>query len=136
MEAVTQTYTQLTRQNFALFQDGNIPALLETLNDNVEWISHGPEDIFPWAGTRTGKKEVAEFFATLDNEVDFLAFEPREFIEQNNKVVVLGHSEVRIKKNDKRMDNEWVMVFTYKNGKLARYQEFEDTYKSYVAYTN
>ena len=134
MEAVTQTYTQLTKQNFELFQKGDIPAMLENMHDNVEWITPGPEEYLPWAGKKTGKKAVADWFSTLNEEVDINTFEPREFIEQGNRVAVLGYSESRIKKNNNKVSGDWVMMFTYKDGKLLRYREFRDTYEAYKAY--
>lgn len=87
------TNTMLIQESYGFFKQGNIPALLENLSDDVVWISPGPKDLIPWAGRYSGKKEVAGFFRVIDQEMEFLKFEPREFVEQGNRVIALGHME-------------------------------------------
>ncbi|HYD92711.1 MAG TPA: nuclear transport factor 2 family protein [Flavobacterium sp.] len=130
METAVLTNTELTKQNYALFKEGNIAALLENLAPDVKWVSPGPREHIPFAGEWAGREGVGKFFETVNDTMEFLAFEPREFIEQGNKVVALGYWEGRVRKTGKVDDGEWAMVFTYKNGKVTRFQEFSDTWRS------
>ena len=72
-----------TRKAYELFQRGDIPALIkEMIDENCTWISPGPKDKLPWAGTFKGKQEIANFFAHVDENLEFSEFVPREMIEQ------------------------------------------------------
>jgi ketosteroid isomerase-like protein len=108
--------------------------LLNELTDDVQWTTPGPKDILPWVGARRGKQEVAEFFTVLNEHVEFLKFEPREFIEQGDRVVTLGYFEGKSRRTGRVSASEWVMVFTFRNGKISEHKEFSDTYTAVKAF--
>ena len=122
------TNTQTVQRCFSLFQDGNIPELLNELTDDIKWSTPGPREI-PWAGDREGKKAVGDFFNKVNQNLEFLRFEPREFIEQGNKVVALGNWEAKVKSTGKTAKGDWAMAFWLKDGKAWRFQEYSDTYE-------
>lgn len=134
METAVLTNAMLVQESFKDFTDGNIPALLNNLAENVKWYTPGPKEILPWAGYFDGKEAVAKFFLLLDKEVRFTKFEPKEFIESGDKVVALGSMEGISKRTGKTSRSDWAMVFTVKSGKITRFQEFSDTYNTVQAY--
>jgi ketosteroid isomerase-like protein len=134
METATMTNTQVVQEAYGYFGTGNIPALLNLLSEDIKWIEPGPKDKIPFAGVHLGREAVGRFFSLLDREVNFLKFEPREFIEQGNKVVALGYMEGKSKRTGKLSQTDWAMVFTLKNGKVVHFQEFSDTYEGAKAF--
>jgi ketosteroid isomerase-like protein len=125
--------TTVIQQCYGYFQQGNIPALLNELTDDVKWTSPGPPDLLPTAGVYNGRSGVTEFFKKVAQETEFLAFEPREFIAQNDKVIALGYWEGKSKKTGKVAKNNWAMVFTFRNGKVCNFEEFFDTHNAVEA---
>jgi uncharacterized protein len=125
-----KTNKQIVQNAFGYFTSGNIPALLNNLTDDIKWSTPGPASIIPWVGVRTGKQQVGEFFKLVNENIEFLKFEPKEFIAEGDKVVVLGHWEGKSKKTGKVDASDWTMVFTIKNGKVCEHLEFSDTYKA------
>jgi uncharacterized protein len=121
--------TQTVQKNYEHFKNHNIEALLDDLNDDVKWSVPGPKEL-PWAGVRQGKKEVKEFFDTVFETQEMLKMEPREFIEQDDKLVVLGSWEAKMKKTGKNDKEDWAMAFTFKNGKVSHFQQYSDTYRA------
>jgi len=128
-----QENTKLVQQGYQHFKSGNIPALLDMLSDNVEWVFPELKGVAV-TGTRRGRKEVADFYAKLAETQETLSFEPREFVAQGDKVVVLGHYSFRVKATGKQFESDWAEVFTIKNGKIARFQEYANTAAAMVAY--
>jgi uncharacterized protein len=100
---------EATKKAYETFKRGDIPSLLKDfIDDNCNWISPGPEDKLPWAGTFKGKQEIANFFAQVGQNLDFSEFTPREMIEHGDTVVVLGTSVGRAKKTGKPVkDGYW-----------------------------
>jgi uncharacterized protein len=116
------------KRSYEFFKRGDIPALLEDLiADNCTWISPGPKDKLPWAGTYKGKQEIANFFVQVERTLEFSEFTPREMIEQGNIVVVLGTLAGRAKTTGKPVKNEWAHVFKFSQGKVVFFQEYIDT---------
>jgi ketosteroid isomerase-like protein len=128
-----QQNIKLVQQCYQNFKSGNIPALLDLLDDSVEWQLPDLKGVAV-SGKRRGRKEVANFFTTLAQTQETLSFEPREFVAQGDKVVGLGHYSFRVKATGQAFESDWAQVFTIKNGKIARFQEYADSAAAVFAY--
>jgi len=125
---------QAAQAGYAAFGRGDMPAILEMLADDIEWVDPGPADVLPTAGTHRGKAAVGEFFRILSETEDFETFEPREFIAQGDKVVALIHAEATIRSTGKKMVQDEAHVWTFRDGKVARIQLYLDTAAMVAAY--
>lgn len=127
--------TQVVKNAYAAFQRGDIGGVLATLDDSIEWHAViGTEGVVPHAGVRRGLNGVGEFFSILGTTTDFQAFEPQEFIAQGDQVAVVGKYKAKVKPTAKTIESGWVMIFTFKNGKIARFREFTDSAQLVRAY--
>jgi uncharacterized protein len=121
-----QENTQLVQQGYRDFQNGDIQSLLEMLSSDVEWVLAQVHGV-PLGGTYHGVDEVRQFFSSLDDNQEPQQFEPREFVAQGDKVVVLGHYLWHVKSTGRQWESDFAHVFTVRDGKVTRYQEFTDT---------
>ena len=120
--------TQLVKDAYAAFQRGDIQAILDMLDESVEWHGViGTEGVLPQAGRRHGRAAVADFFRQVAEATTFEAFEPREFIAQGDQVCVVGYYRGRANTTGESYANDWVMVFQVRNVRLARFREFTDS---------
>jgi uncharacterized protein len=117
---------QVVQQCYAEFGKGNIPGLIENFANDIEWINPGGEENY-LAGTYRGKKEVADFFQRLSSTTEYTKFEPREFLTDADKVVVLGYSEGHSKFTGRNFKSDWVMVWTVNKALVKRYIGFFDS---------
>ena len=116
----------LVRQAYENFTRGEINALLGQFSDDIEWRQPGVEGA-PLYRERHGREQVAEFFAELDAAEEVVTFEPREFIAQGDRVVVLGRYRFSVRETARQYESEWAHVFTVRDGKIATFQEYMDT---------
>ena len=122
-----QENTQLVRSMFEAFQKGDVPGVLDTLTEDVEWRLAGPTEV-TYAGIRRGRDQVAEVFKVLGETSEFEQFELHDYIAQGDKVVVLGHERQRVKATGQVVETEWAMVFGLHQGKVARFHNYVDTH--------
>jgi ketosteroid isomerase-like protein len=121
-----QQNKQLVQEAYRLFQSGDIRGVIERCRDDVEWTS--PEsDFIPFAGAFHGRQGAADFFTRLEANVQAIRFEPREFIAEGDKVVVLGQATWHVKSTGRRFDTPWIHVFEMRDGKVARFEALADT---------
>ena len=118
--------TQLVHQAYQHFKNADIQSVLGLLSEDVEWTLFEIEGV-PFSGTRRGSERVGEFFSEVFDTEEVLHFEPREFVAQGDKVVALGHYAWRVKSTGREYETDFVHVFSVRDGKVARYQEFMDT---------
>ena len=53
--------------------------------------------------------------------------EPREFVAQGDRVLVVGFARGRIKATNKTFEDDWIFAITVRDGKLTSIREFVDT---------
>ena len=53
--------------------------------------------------------------------------EPREFVAQGDRVLVVGVATGRIKATNKTFDDDWVFAITVRDGRLTNIREYVDT---------
>ncbi|MBI4244719.1 MAG: nuclear transport factor 2 family protein [Planctomycetes bacterium] len=111
---------------FESFTKNDIKGILERLSEDVNWHVSGPQQI-PYAGKRAGKEKVDEFFRLIGKSITHDKFEPQEFIARDDKVVVIGSEKFKVKFTNKAVINDWIMVFTLKDGKVIRFFEYGNT---------
>ena len=119
--------TRLAQSTYEAFGRGDMPALAEVMADDIEWVIPGDPVDDPNAGTFNGKEAVLGWFGGLAGTLDFATFEPREFIAQNDKVVSLVYAEATVRKTGRTLVNHEAHVWTFRDGKVARFQIYEDT---------
>jgi ketosteroid isomerase-like protein len=115
--------TALVQQGYQLFSQGDIPGLLKLMSPDVAWELNKVENA-PFTGSFKGVEGVAQFFSALSGSIDILKYEPREFIAQGNKVVVLGQNRYRVKGQKDEFEERWVDVLTVEHGKIIRYEQY------------
>lgn len=80
-----------------------------------------------YAGRRNGRAGVAKFFADLVAADDVGLFEPREFIEAGDNVIVLGFEQAIVRNTGHRFESMWAHVFTIRNERIVRWRGWFDT---------
>ena len=113
---------QVVERMFAAFAEGNVDDIVETVSDDSVWIYHGTQVILK--ARYIGKEGARTFFTTILTYTEILHFEPKQYILQDNMVVVLGNEHQKVKRSGKELKQEWVQVYTVENNLITRMEEF------------
>ena len=118
---------ELVKGMFGAFAQGRIEEVLQMVSEDLDFQHPMPQSIWPWAGKRSGRQSLADFFAGLAKTVEYDQFEPREFIAQDDFVAVVLFERGRAKATAVTFDNLYVLVFKFAEGKVTQIRIFEDT---------
>ena len=119
---------------YAAFGAGDVPSILASLADDVDWeYGPGSTDV-PWLQHRSGHNAVAGFFNSL-SAVDIHKFAPKELLETDGVVVALIDVDFTVKATGKRVTEEdEIHVWRFNaDGKVARYRHGVDTHAAQLA---
>jgi ketosteroid isomerase-like protein len=116
----------IVEQAYNNFKTGNIDALLNLMSEDITWTLPEMEGV-PFAGARTGRASVGEFFQSVGRSQDVLSFEPRELIAAGDKVIALGSYTWRVKANNREFSSDFAHAWTIRDGKLIAFHEYTDT---------
>ena len=119
---------------YGAYGSRDLETVLKGFAADVEWHAHGRPSDFPGLGPRKGVDELREFFQLVGANVDFTAFSPNEFYADKDKVFVLGHYAMTVKKTGHNFASDFVHVMPFKDGRIVKFDEFLDTAGLAAAY--
>jgi ketosteroid isomerase-like protein len=114
------------KQMYEAFGRGDISAILDKLDDNVEWDTDYGDTGVPWLQARRGKANVPGFFEALA-PLSFTKFEPHTFGADNNKVVAVIDIELDTQGKHYVIPNEGHLWTFNDQGKVTGFQHMTDT---------
>ena len=116
-----------TQEAYAAFGRGDMQPLMDSLSPDVTWGMIGrPHDV-PMAGIRKGKQGALDFFQTLQEVQELKEFAPQKFVGDDDTVVIIGHTKWKMHKSGVEGENDWVHVFTIKDGLVTSFRGHQDT---------
>lgn len=114
------------KKAYQSFIEGNIQEVIDGLHDDAVYQYNAPA-VVPMAGNFEGKQGILRFFQMISETVDIFLFEPQEFIDGGDKVVVIGREGARSKKTGKSYEGNFVHVADVEDGKVKRLRLYPDT---------
>jgi uncharacterized protein len=121
---MSNNHVQIVRGFFAAIGRGDMQGLLGLCAEDIEWII--PGEGWPLAGTYRGHAGLADLFRKASETMETVT-EPREFVAQGDRVLVVGFARGRIIATNKTFEDHWVFAITVQKGKLTTIREYIDT---------
>jgi ketosteroid isomerase-like protein len=115
---------QTVQDFFAAIGRGNRQDLLALSAEDIEWTIPGED--WPLAGTHRGHAGLADLLETASNTLE-TDTEPREFIAQGDRVLVVGFASGKVKATNRTFEDHWVFAITVLDGKVTNIREYIDT---------
>ncbi len=119
---MSQQDVETMRSAYAAFNRGDIAAVLNVFDPNIEW--HEPGGGRAPRGTFHGGQTVAQdVFSTIPENFDEFRADPEQFIDAGDHVVVVGHFHGRAK-SGQELNVPYVHVWPMRNGKPVRFHNY------------
>lgn len=120
----TEKNVQTVKDFFAAIGRSDSEGLLALVAEDIEWIIPGED--WPLAGTRHGRAGLADLLVTASKTME-TSTEPREYVAQGDRVLVIGFARGKIKATNKTFEDHFVFAITVRDGKLTKIREYIDT---------
>lgn len=118
--------TDTVKAMYEAFGRGDVPAILDKLDDNVEWDTDYTDPAAPWLAPRRGKANIPAFFGAVAT-MGITKFDPHTIIGEGNKVIAVIDIEGDYKGNHYAIPNEGHFWVFNDAGKVTKYQHLTDT---------
>lgn len=115
---------QTVKDFFTAIGRGDRQALLALVAEDIKWIIPGED--WPLAGTYRGHAGLADLLDTASRSME-TSTEPREFVAQGDRVLVVGFASGKVKATNKPFEDDWIFAITVRDGRLTSIQEYIDT---------
>lgn len=124
---MSQANVEMVKSLYGAFARGDVPAVLAGLDAKVEW-READNFIYADGNPYIGPDAVLQgVFMRVGMEWDGFAATPERLLDAGDTVVSLGRYTGKYKATGKRIDAQFVHVFSLENGKVVRFQQYADT---------
>ena len=115
---------------YAALKLGQFDFVLNSLDDDVEFISYAPVEIFPFLGHRRGKAAMADVLSGAYKSFDFVTYEPLSMILESENVAVQIFVRVVHRKTRRSVQVVVAHFLRFRDGKIAEIREFMDSFRA------
>lgn len=122
-----KTASNIVQGMYKAFASGDMPVIIAALDPQVEWWE-AENFIYADKNPYVGPKAVLEgVFMRIGNEWEGFAVSPEEVLDGGNTVIGHGHYSGTYKKTGERIQAQFAHFFTFRNGKVMKFQQYTDT---------
>ncbi|MCF8243920.1 MAG: nuclear transport factor 2 family protein [Saprospiraceae bacterium] len=126
------------QQIYSCFGQGDIPGILEKLDDNVQWEGWADNSAqkagVSWMQHRIGKEGVMAFFQTFGTEIKIKDFQVLSLMDGGNQIAAEFYIEADVVATGKSYHDEEMHLWTFNDaGKVIRLRHYLDTQKHIMA---
>lgn len=115
------------RGMYEAFGRGDISTVIAALDPQVEWWE-AENFIYADRNPYTGPQAVLEgVFIRIAEEWDGFLVSPKEILDAGETVIGHGYYSGTYKRNGERVRAQFAHFFTFKDGKVAKFQQYTDT---------
>jgi len=119
--------TEMVRGFYQAMAHGDIAAALGTFDPHIEW-NEAENFLYSDGNPYVGPQAVLEgIFARLGGEWEGFSATPEQILDAGDTVVILGRYRGTFKATGASINAQFVHVFTCKDGKIVRFQQYTDT---------
>ena len=118
--------TETVQAIYEAFGRGDVPTILDKLDDAVEWETTVPVSDVPWLQARRGKAKIVGFFESLA-PLKITRFEPHTIFDGGDKVFVLIKFEATARGKSYSFPNNGHLWQFNAAGKVVKYDHVTDT---------
>lgn len=113
---------QIVDKMFRAFGAKDVDAVVDTFSDDAVLIYHGTQ-VMP-AAKFQGKDGARMFFEFNINALNVVFFNTNEFVEEGNRLIVLGNEHFISRQDGAHLKNAWVQIYIITDGLISKMEEF------------
>ncbi|WP_020141211.1 nuclear transport factor 2 family protein [Streptomyces sp. 351MFTsu5.1] len=134
MTTAAPTARAVVNAFFDRFGSGDLPGALDLFAERVDFEVGGAANV-PWAGSRSTRSEIADFFAVLTKELTPAEeFTLHTTVADDRHAVVLGRSRFGVRVTGRTFTNDFALHITVADGRIVGYHMYEDTHAISTAF--
>jgi len=102
--------------------------IAKLFSETLEWDIAGDTGALPWIGDKSGRAAITDFVRDSRAMIERISFEVHDILASDNRAVILGSLESKLKRNGKVVATDFAIVLTVTNGEIVRFQMLEDSF--------
>lgn len=124
---MSEETVKIVQGMYDAFASGDIPTIVGSLDPQVEWWEAENfiyDDGNPYVGPEAVLTGV---FMRIATEWEGFAVTPKEVLDAGDTAIGYGHYSGTYRKNGQKVRAQFAHFFTFRDGKIVKFQQYTDT---------
>ena len=110
------------------FYSRDLEGALARLSDDIDYMAAAPIDILPHLGHRRGKAQIRQMWQTVLARYSSMRYELPFIVAEGDKVATLVRAFYRKSGNDRIVQFDIAIFFTFRDGRVTQIREVVDSF--------
>lgn len=124
----TEETRTLVRTLYEAYAKGDGATVATLVDDDIEWIIHGPVQLFSFMGPRHGKAEVLETLAGIGKDYVLERYEPVWMVVEGDRAAVLSKAAFTQRSTNRRLSFNLANFVRVRDGRIIEFVELSNTF--------
>ena len=107
---------------------GNIEFVLGFVDEDVDFVSYAPVEIFPCLGKQHGKAAVAASLKAIHESFEFLTYQPILLVAEREDAAVTIMAKLKQRATGRIIHIVFAHFLRFRNGRIVEFREFMDSF--------
>ncbi len=113
---------------YGAYRRHDVERFAALLHDNIDWVIHGPIDVFPFAGLRRGRTAVLQAIADITRLYALESHRPEVVIVEGDRAAVMADVGFRQIASGRVIRFRVANYLRIEDGRLIEFREFADSF--------
>lgn len=98
------------------------------IHDDIDWIIHGPIEVFPFAGLRRGRPAVLQALAVMGLSYSLESYEPDFVIVEGDRAAIMADVGLAQRASGRLLRFRSANFLRVRDGRMIEFREFADSF--------
>jgi ketosteroid isomerase-like protein len=126
--AMTEVLRQRIYSMCSAYARGKLDFVLNSIDDDVDFVSYAPITIFPCLGRQRGKAAVERSIETIHAHYEFLSYLPIFMVVEENDAAVIVMARMKQRATERIIQTLFAQFVRFRDGRIVEFREFLDSF--------
>jgi ketosteroid isomerase-like protein len=113
---------------YAAYAEGRFTPVLDACDDDIDFLSYAPRDVFPYLGHRHGKAALAATFQAARMRFEYVSLQPLSVVVEDDNAAVILLSRQRQRATGRIIQLFRGQFIRFRAGRAIRIRDFTDSF--------
>ena len=118
----------MVREMYDAYSRGDSARFAALVHEDIDWLIHGPVQVFPFVGPRRGKAEVMATLAGIAREYALERYEAEVIVVEDDRAAVMSNVAFKQRATGRMLSFRNANFLRFQGGHLIEFREFIDTF--------
>lgn len=122
------TLRQRLHEMYEAYARCDLDAVLKTMDDDIDYVSYAPIDVFPFLGHHHGKVDLRAAMEAAHREFEYVKYTPKVIVTERQEAAAMVVARLRQRSTDRIILLFIADFYRVRDGRIVEIRQFFDSF--------